>query len=74
MFTSTFALGNFIGPTLSGIFYAQLGEGSEGFSRTTVITQGLILVTICLNIIAMTCRQQTSEYQSLARETDGLEE
>ena len=52
MFTSSFALGNFFGPTLSGVFYDQLGGGTAGFAYNTVILQALVVVTLGANFLA----------------------
>lgn len=50
LFTASFALGNFCGPTLSGIIYDQ-----AGFSYNCLVLQLLVLVVLVLNTICYCC-------------------
>lgn len=52
LFTSAFALGNFLGPTLSGVLFDYLGGGKAGFASNSLIIQALIVLTLFLNILA----------------------
>ena len=52
MFASSFALGNFFGPTLSAIFLDAFGGGAEGFAYNSIILQALVVVTLGLNLLA----------------------
>ena len=54
MFSSSLALGNFLGPTLSAILLDAFGGGAEGFTYNSVVLQALVIVTLGLNILA--CR------------------
>lgn len=51
MFTSSFAIGNFFGPTLSGVLYDELGGGTAGFASNTVVLQALVMVTLGANFL-----------------------
>ena len=50
LFTASFALGNFCGPTLSGIIYDQ-----AGFSYNCLVLQLLVLVVLALNTVCYCC-------------------
>lgn len=60
MFTSSFALGNFTGPTLSGIIYENLG-----FSYNCLVLQLLIVLLLVLNTVCYCVPQETSHYQMI---------
>ena len=50
--------GNFLGPTMSGVFYEELGGDETGFSYNTVILQAMVVVMFFLNILAyMDCKK-----------------
>ena len=61
LFTSSFALGNFTGPTLSGIIYENLG-----FSYNCLVLQLLIVILLLFNTICYCLPQETSSYQVIA--------
>jgi len=55
LFTSAFALGNFTGPTLSGILYDSIG-----FGYNCLVVQGIVLVVAIANVVAyLTVSQAT---------------
>ena len=60
LFTSSFALGNFIGPTLSGIIYEHFG-----FSYNCLVLQLLIVLLLVFNTICYCLPQNTYQYQMI---------
>ena len=60
LFTSSFALGNFTGPTLSGIIYDNVG-----FSWNCLVLQLLILILLILNTACYCIPEDTDIYQMI---------
>ena len=60
LFTSFFALGNFTGPTLSGIIYEHLG-----FSYNCLVLQLIICLMVVLNTVCYCLPQNTYQYQMI---------
>lgn len=52
LFTSSFALGNFLGPTISGIIFDKMGGGKTGFACNSLVLQGLVVLVFVFNILA----------------------
>ena len=60
LFTASFALGNFCGPTLSGIIYDQ-----AGFSYNCLVLQFLVAIVLVLNIICYFVPEGEPEYEAI---------
>ena len=60
LFTASFALGNFCGPTLSGIIYDQ-----AGFSYNCLVLQFLVAVVLVLNVICYFVPEGEPEYEAI---------
>ena len=60
LFTASFALGNFCGPTLSGIIYDQ-----AGFSYNCLVLQVLVAIAFVLNVICYLLPDSEPEYEAI---------
>jgi len=58
LFTSSFAAGNFLGPTISGVLYEVVG-----FSHNSLIIQCILLLVILLNFVFYTLRNKKTGQQ-----------
>ena len=58
LFTSSFAAGNFLGPTFSGVLYEVVG-----FSHNSLIIQCILLLVILLNFVFYTLRNKKTGQQ-----------
>merc|ERR1719481_2025042 len=64
LFTSSFALGNFCGPTFSGVLYDCIG-----FQNNCLFLQALIVVTLVLNLMCATAEGLPKEKELLSAVT-----
>ena len=60
LFTASFALGNFCGPTLSGIIYDAVG-----FSYNSLVLQALVVVVLMLNTVCYCFPEHREDYEAI---------
>lgn len=60
LFTSSFALGNFCGPTVSGILFDSIG-----FNWNCLVLQALVVIILFLNIFCAIVKPSSPEYMSI---------
>ena len=60
LFTASFALGNFCGPTLSGIIYDAVG-----FSYNSLVLQALVVVVLMLNTVCYCFPEHRADYEAI---------
>jgi len=69
LFTSAFALGNFCGPTISGVLFDAIG-----FNYNLLVLQGLVVLVLILNLIAFCTSKSQTVQPTPARQVDKEEE
>eukprot|EP00092_Neocalanus_flemingeri_P030917 GFUD01033574.1.p1 GENE.GFUD01033574.1~~GFUD01033574.1.p1 ORF type:complete len:505 (-),score=68.91 GFUD01033574.1:56-1570(-) len=60
LFTSSFALGNFCGPTISGILFDSIG-----FDYNCLVLQALVVIILVLNIVCFVIKPSPPEYLAI---------
>jgi len=60
LFTSSFALGNFCGPTISGILFDNIG-----FDWNCLVLQSLVITMLLLNTFCALVKPSAPEYQAI---------
>jgi len=69
LFTSSFALGNFCGPTISGILFDTIG-----FDYNCLVLQALVILILLLNMFCGIIKADSPEYQAIPDLPDPIPE